>query len=161
MTFINTRRKIVAVGLAGAVVLGSGAAAYAYWSGSAGSGSGSAGTGSQASTLVITQSGAPSTLAPGVTAGAITGSIQNTGTTSVQVSSVTVSMGSVTQLLGAIGPCSTDDYILTSPLMTVNVDLAPGLSTTFSGASLGFADSTTANQDGCKGATVHLLYTSN
>ena len=92
--------------------------------------------------------------------GAIAGTIQNTGATNTEVVSVTVSIASVTPLVGALTACTAADYILTTPAMTVNADLIPNATATaFSGATLGFND-TGADQDGCEGAVVSLAYVS-
>jgi hypothetical protein len=97
-------------------------------------------------------------MGPGVAAGGISATVTNTGSTAVVVNSVTVSIASITG--AGPGGCSVSDYTLLNPLMTNAAgSLAPGAtSSAFTGATLGFANSTTANQDGCKGATVNLAY---
>jgi hypothetical protein len=154
------KRKIAVATLAGALALGGGAA-YAFWTSIGVTGTGSASTGSAGSSLLITQTAAPTDLAPGVAAGAITGTVQNTGTTRAEVGSVTVSIASVTLAVGATGSgCTAADYVLTNPAMSVNAELTPNAAATpFSGATLGFND-TGADQDGCEGATVVLTYAS-
>jgi len=157
---MTARQKIAAAALAGATALIGGVGAYAYWTSTPTTGTGSATTGSQSSSLVIAQTAAPTDLAPGTTAGAITGTIQNTGTTDAEVGSVTVSINSVTRAVGAVGVCSASDYTLADPVMAVNADLLPNApATPFSGATLGFND-TSADQDGCQGATLTLAYVS-
>lgn len=153
----SKRAKIV---IAGAIVLATigGGVAFAYWS-SNGSGSGTAATSTGASSLSITQTSAPTNLAPGVPAGTISGTITNNATNSAFVNSVTVSISSVT---GGSGTCDASDYTLANPQMTVNSDLAAnGGSANFTGATLAFNDKPSTNQDGCKGATVNLAYTAN
>jgi len=141
-------------------VLGGGVAAYAYWTGTTATGTGSATTGSESSSLVITQTAAPTDLAPGAAPGAVAGTIQDTGTSDAEVAAVTVSIASVTPAVGAVGTCSASDYTLANPAMAVNVELVPNAAATpFSGATLGFND-TSANQDGCQGAVVGLSYAS-
>lgn len=151
----NLSKKSTAL-IAGAAligVIGSGAA-YAYWS-TSGSGTGSATTSAGAASLVVTQASAPTNMAPGVAAGPITVTVQNSAANSAYVAQVVVSIASVT---GGAGSCSAADYDLTGATMTdVAGDLATTASATFSGATLGFHNSL-ANQDGCKGATVHLAY---
>jgi hypothetical protein len=58
----------------------------------------------------------------------------------------------------APGACDAGDYTLSNAVMAVNTDLAGGASADFGGATLGFIDKPTENQDGCKGAVVHLAY---
>lgn len=150
-------KRILAVGLPLVVVAASGAA-YAYWT-SNGTGTGTATTGT---TLALTVAGAtaPTDLAPGVAAGPVTVTVTNPGSSSVKVSQVVASIASVSKAAGApAGGCTASDYTLSGATMTTGAaELAPGASTTFSGASLGF-NNTGSNQDGCKGATVNLSYT--
>jgi hypothetical protein len=153
--FIN--KKAVALGLVAGLALGVTGVAVAYWS-STGSGSGTASTGSADNALSIVQTAAPTGMAPGIAATTISGTItNNSATQNAYVDSVTVSIASV----DSIGTCDASDYTLSFPVMSVTTDLAPGASTSFSGATLGFNDKPTTNQDGCQGATVHLSYASN
>jgi hypothetical protein len=159
---LKTKRALIATVVAGAIVVGGSVAAYAYWTSSGGTGNGSASTGSQSNSFTIAQTAAPTNMAPGVPAGNITGTIQNTGANDAHVVSVTVSIASVTQAEGAVGTCGTGDYTLSNPVMPVGADLVPNATPTqFSGATLGFNDSLTADQDGCQGATVNLAFASN
>ena len=158
---LSTRRwRTAAACLVGVAIVGGGIAAYGFWTGINATGTGSATTGSDTGSLVITQTAAPTDLAPGVAPGAITGTIQNTGTTNTQAVSVTVSIASVTPAVGALTVCTAADYILATPVMPVNLELVPNAPPTpFSGATLGFND-TAADQDGCQGAVVSLAYVS-
>ena len=135
-----------------------GGVAFAYWS-TSGSGAGTATTGTSSS-VTVTQATAPTNLAPGTPAGAITGTITNSGTVNAYVTSVTVAIASVTKATGAVtGTCDATDYTLTGAVMAVGKDIASGGGTqAFSGATLGFNDKATI-QDACKGATVNLTYT--
>ena len=153
-------KKVAAVGAAVAIVAAGAGAAYAYWS-TTGTGSGSAATSAGASNLTITQTAAPTNLAPNVAAGTISGSVKNNATNSAYVNSVSVVIASVTgPNITVSTPCDASDYTLSNGTMTVGQDLAAGASASFSGATLGFNDKAT-NQDGCKGATVNLAYSSN
>lgn len=149
---IITRKKL-AIGAAVAVVAIGGGTAYAYWS-TSGSGTGSASTSAGAANLTLTQTSVISNLAPGSGSQTITGSVKNNATNNAYVTKVTVSIASVD---GGAGSCDATDYTLTSPDMAVGQDLASGASATFTGAQLSFNNKAT-NQDGCKGATVHLSY---
>lgn len=154
----SKRAKIV---VAGTVVLATigGGVAFAYWS-SNGSGSGTANTSTGASNLVVTQTSAPADLAPGLAPEAVTGTITNKATNSAFVNTVTVAIGSVTQAAGAQGTCDASDYTLSGATVTLGQDVAAGASVNFSGPTLAFNDKST-NQDGCKGATVNLTYSTN
>src|SRR5690242_5894771 len=153
MAHLSRRQKIAASATA-LVLIGSGTAAFAYWT-TAGSGNGTASTSAGAPSLVVTQASAPTNMAPGVPAGGVSATVKNTAVNSAYVTKVVVSIESVT---GGQGACSADDYTLDGATMTNGAgDLAAGATATFSGATLGF-NNTAANQDGCKGATVHLVY---
>jgi hypothetical protein len=166
MRTISTKQKLA---MGGALVIGlsTSGVAFAYWS-SSGSGTGSSSTKTPAaSQLEVASYTSPSNMAPGVAAGAITVTVHNKDASSTNASHVVVSISSVDKATGApAGSCSASDYTLTGADMTTGAaDLAPDDSaaggadqTTFSGASLGF-NNTAGNQDGCKGATVNLLFT--
>jgi hypothetical protein len=176
--FMN--KKVAAIGLAAGLVLGIAGAATAYFT-SSGTGTGSATTGTAASALKITDTTTITDMAPGVAAEPITGTIQNTqapGGQNEQVNDVTVSIASVVETSTEIGlygvqgsgnpgssgsyyDCSSTDYNLSNAAMVVNQDLTPGQTVSFSGATIGFNDKTTTNQDACQGATVNLAYASN
>lgn len=152
-----TKKQKVAVALgAGALAVAGTGTALAFWTAD-GSGDGTATTQSTNSSLTVNQTAAPTNMAPGVAAGAIKATVTNGGTSTAHVSQVTVSILSVT---GGVGSCSAADYDLLNPVMTIPAeDVAPtATSSVFSGATLGFHN-TTSNQDGCKGATVNLHYT--
>lgn len=155
----SKRAKIVVASSVAMAAIGGGVA-FAYWS-SSGAGTGTAATTTGASSLVVTQTSAPTDLAPGVPAETISGTVKNNSTTaSAYVNTVTVSIASV-YVNGAVAVgCDATDYTLSNPQMTVAKDLTAGQSATFTGATLGFNDKTT-NQDACKGATVNLAYSTN
>jgi hypothetical protein len=155
---LSMKKKLVAAGLAVGVTLGVGGAAFAYFT-TGGNGTGTAGVGTSTD-LTINQVGSISGLLPGGGSQPIEYSIDNTTTGNQDVTGVTVAIASIdapnaTTLL----TCTTDDFTLTQP------NTAPGdivANTTYtsnpSGASISMKDSL-SNQDGCKGATVHLSFT--
>jgi hypothetical protein len=155
-------KKTLIVGGAGtALALALGGVALAYWS-TTGTGSGTATTSTGDSSLVVTQTSAPTNLAPGVAAGSIAGTVKNTAANSAYVNTVSVTIDSVTgPNISVTTPCDATDYTLSNPTMSVQSDVASGDTVDFSGAKLGFHDKTTVNQDGCKSAIVHLAYASN
>jgi hypothetical protein len=112
-------------------------------------------------TLSVTQTSTMDAIAPGVAPRPITGVVVNEGNDSTHIAAVDVAITAVTTSLDApLGVCDASDFTLSDPLMPVGRTLAPGASTTFSGAAIGFANKS-INQDACKNAVVHLLYTAN
>ncbi len=111
--------------------------------------------------LTITQTSVMEGLAPGVGPVPIAGIVTNNGADSTDIIAVDVEISGVTTRAGsAPGTCDPSDYYLSDARMPVGRTLAPGGSTAFAGASIGFSNKST-NQDTCKGATVQLLYTAN
>ena len=155
---MRTLSKKSRIALAGAVVVAvaGGGVAYGYWS-TNGTGAGSASSTAGAASLTITQTTAPANLAPGLPAGVLSGTVENTAAHSAYVHHVTVSISSVTQAANATGDCTADDYTLSNTVMDVSTELASNATASFSGATLAFHDKDT-DQDGCKGATVNLAY---
>ena len=152
---LSVPKPVVAVVLPTAVVAVTGVA-VSYWS-AGGSGSGNAATAAGAASLLVTQASAPTNMGPGVPAGAVSVTVKNDGAESVRAEKVVVSIASVTP--SGSGTCTATDYTLSGATMTTGAaELAPTASTTFSGATLAFANDSARNQDGCKGATVTLSY---
>jgi hypothetical protein len=149
-------KQKVAAGLgAGAIVLAGGGVAFAFWS-TSGTGTGSATTSAGASNLTVTQTAAPTDLAPGVAAGPIAVDVTNNATNNARVAQVVVSIASVTPV--GTNVCDASDYTLSNATMTNGAgDLVHGATAHFSGATLGFNNKLT-NQDGCQNATVNLSY---
>lgn len=141
--------------IAGAAIAGlaSAGGAYAYWT-TTGTGTGSAATSAGAANLTVTDTSTISAMYPGDVAQTISGTVTNNAANSAYVTAVTVSIASVS---GGLGSCDATDYTLVSPIMPVGVDVATTASTVFTGATIHFHNKLT-NQDGCKGATVHLAY---
>jgi hypothetical protein len=156
---MRTLSKKSRVAIVGAVVVAvaGGGVAYGYWS-TSGSAAGTAESSPGGASLTIEQTAAPSDLAPGAPAGVISGTVHNTAAHSAYVHQVSVSITGVTQAPYVTGTCTASDYTLSNPTMTLDKELAADGSAAFSGATLAFND-TDSNQDGCKGATVHLTYT--
>jgi hypothetical protein len=144
-----TKKKKIAIA-ATAVVLVSGGTAFAYWS-TTGAGTGSATTGTT-QPISVTQTSVITDLRPGAAAQTLAGTFTNPNATPVYVASVTPTV-TVTRASGAVGTCSAADYLVTAA--PVNAEISTG--TTWTGASIQF-NNTTANQDGCKGATVAISY---
>jgi hypothetical protein len=110
--------------------------------------------------LAIEQSSVIDGLGPLAAPAPIEGTITNLSDGSTYVTDVTVSIAAVVKAAGApAGSCSADDYVLRGGRMTVHSRLAGHSSLPFGGAALGF-DNSAVNQDGCKGAIVHLRYVS-
>ncbi len=150
------KKKSVAIAAGTLVVLAATGTAYAFWTGD-GTGSG-AGTTATGVGVTVNQTSTDAGLAPGTAALALSGTFTNGTTATVHVNSITVSISGVT---GGAGTCTAANYTLASNPMdngAAGWDVVPGTITTWGGATIQFANSTTVNQDGCKGATVALAY---
>jgi len=122
--------------------------------------------------LTIIQTSVMEGLAPGVVPVAITGIVTNNGADGTIIYEIEVEITAVGTIFGSgPGVCDSSDYFLATEKYPPNLDptrarmpvikyLAPGGSTTFGGANIGFSNKST-NQDSCKGATIALLYTAN
>jgi hypothetical protein len=160
MPKFSNKKKLAALIVGIGVAAAGGGLAYAYWT-TSGSGSGTADTSTGASSLVITQTSVINGLAPGTAAQTIAGTVKNNAANSAYVTSVTASISGVVKAVGApAGACTAADYTLTGATMNVATDVAAGATVSFTGGTLAF-NNTGVNQDGCKGATVNLAYTSN
>lgn len=136
--------------------------AYAYFT-QTGSGSGTATTGS-GSAITVNQTSSITGLTPGSAPQALSGTFDNPNPGSVRVASVTATLaaGAVTDGAGAaITGCDNTDYVIAGATTTVNQTLTPGNGVgTWSGPTLAMVNKTGSNQDACKGAIVHVTYTS-
>ena len=152
------KKKTKLAATSAAVVLVGGGAAFAYWT-AGGSGTGSATTGT-VTALTAVQTSAVSGMRPGDANQTLSGNFNNPNSGPVYVSTVTASIASVTQAVGAVGSCDATDYSLTDAVMQVNdqVPAGDGQGSWF-GAKIKFNNKPAVNQDGCKGATVSLSYT--
>jgi len=180
MRTLSKKQKAIVGGVAVAV-LGTSGVAYAYWT-TGGSGTGTASTIAGAANqlaLIDADTATPSDMAPGIAPGAISVVVKNTSPTSnYHVASVKVSIASVeAPAADATHPCGKGDYkFLDTSAATVagtgNVTMTNGAAdltvadgddntgtdqSAFSGVKIGF-NNTASNQDGCKGATVHLQF---
>ena len=152
----NKRRATKIVALTAALVV-AGGAAFAWWT-AGGAGTGSASTG-DVDALTVVQTSTITGLAPGLPAQTLSGTFENPNDGPVYVSSVTVTIDSVEKAVGApAGTCTTGDYVITGSPLTIGAEVLADDSSTWSGPQIAFVNSG-SNQDGCKGATVHLAYT--
>ncbi len=157
--FIDRRWKKIALL---ACLLVSAASAYAYWT-SGGTGSGSAATGTTTG-ITVNQTSTPTGLYPGGPAQPLSGNFTNTNSGPIQVASVNATIASVTKATGApAGPCTATDFTLsgfpTTTITPAEIPSGTGVGS-WSGGSIAMVNSA-SNQDGCKGATVNISYTSN
>jgi hypothetical protein len=146
------KRKFIPVAIALVAVIAVSGVAYAFWT-AGGSGSGTA-TAGDVSTLTVNQTNTITGLYPGGPAQTLTGNFNNPNAYSVMVGHVTATVGSVT---GNPGTCPLTDFVV-GGTATVNALIPAGNN---QGAWTGLTirlDETGVNQDGCKGATVHLTY---
>lgn len=151
------KKLSIAVGLVAVMALSAGA--YAYWT-QAGSGSGSAATGTNVAITVV-QTSTPADLYPGGPTAALSGTFTNTNDGPVYVGTVSASISSVSgPNITAGTPCTAADYTLVGFPLTINAEVRADDTSTWSGGTIQMVNSGT-NQDGCKGATVNIGYTSN
>lgn len=149
-----SKRTIAAVAV---VTLTGSGLAYAFWS-AGGSGTAESTTGSTVALEVVQLVGATD-LAPGLDPETLSGTFNNGNDGPIYVSTVTASIDSVVQAVGApAGTCDATDYTLANETMTVDAEVAAGNAQgTWSGATLAF-NNKAVNQDACKGATVTIAY---
>ena len=151
--------KKVAFATAGVLTVAGTGVAYAYWSaGGAGSGTAAAGT---TVALVANQTSTVTGMAPGDSAQTLSGNFNNPNSGPIYVTSVTASIGTVAKAAGApAGTCSAADFTLANAVMAVGAQVPAGTNQgAWTGATIKFNNSTTVNQDACKGATVTVAYT--
>jgi hypothetical protein len=156
-------RKLIkrwSIAAIGGCALMAAAAGYAYWT-NGGSGSGTAATGTNVA-ITVTQTTTPSGLYPGGPAAALAGQFNNTNASKVYVNQVSATIASVTgPNITVPNPRTAADYQLNGFPVTVGAEVPSGTAQgSWTGASIQLLNSAT-NQDGCKGATVNLTYTSN
>ncbi len=147
-SLFSTKKRIAAVVLSGAVLLGAGGIAAAYFS-TSGSGSGSAATGNASGPLTITQVGTVTGLLPGGPAQTINYSVTNTSAGVQYVGPVTVTVTGVTTG-SLVGPeaCATSMYSTT--LGSAPGSIAPGATATGTATILMKDDGN--NQNNCQAA---------
>jgi hypothetical protein len=157
---LKERSKAKVIGL-GLVVLVAAGVAYAYWT-NQGSGSGSAGTGTNVA-ITVNQTSTVSGLYPGGPAQALSGNFTNPNSGPVFVTSVTAAISSVTgPNITAGTPCDATDYQLAGFPVAIGRQIPSGTNVdSWSGGTVQMINKPAANQDGCKGATVNISYTSN
>jgi hypothetical protein len=151
------KRRLLAFGIVTAILVGGTGAAYAYWT-NTGSGTGSGATGTNVP-ITINQTSTVTAMGPGVAAQALSGTFTNPNAGPVYVASITVSIGTITVGGSPAVGCSATDYVITGSPITVNASVTTG--TAWSGATIAFVNKPAVNQDGCKNATVNLVYSSN
>jgi hypothetical protein len=155
--FRKLNRKTVAIG---AVFLLAAAGAYAYWT-SGGSGSGTAATGTTVG-ITVTQTTSPTGLYPGGPTASLAGKFNDTNDGPVFVNQVNATISSVTgPNITVPNPCTAADYQLGGFPVTVGAEVPSGTAQgNWTGGTVRLLNTST-NQDGCKGATVNIAYTSN
>jgi hypothetical protein len=152
------RKTVVVVGVVSLVAAGG---AYAYWT-NGGTGTGSAASGNNVG-ITVTQTTDASGLYPGGPAVVLSGKFNNTNSGPVHVHQVIASIATVTggPLVDGAHTCTITDYSLTNATATVDADIPSGTAVgAWTGPSIQMVNAAT-NQDGCKGGTVALAYTSN
>ena len=148
------RKRYVIPAAVVVTVLMASVGAYAYWS-TAGAGSGSAGVQNGNATPLVIHSGPVTGLYPGGSQ-AVSFTVDNPNPSSAYVATIHLSNVAVDSDHSS---CVTSDFTMADVNENTRVLAnASGAAMPTSG-TLAFAD-TTANQDGCKGATLTLSFTS-
>jgi hypothetical protein len=151
------KRGLIPVGIALLVFIAATGVVYGYWTVS-GSGTGTASAANGVTNLTVNQTTVLAPMYPGDTAQTISGTFNNPNSAATWVNTVTASISGVSQAVGAVGTCDGTDFTLASPVATVNALIPIGnLQGAWTGPTLQF-NNKASNQDGCKGATVHLAY---
>lgn len=165
MKIFSNKKRAAAIGAVTAATVLGGTVAFAYWT-TTGSGTGTASAGSGVGWGVVTSAAVGLPLAPTTPTGdpsqSVGYTITNTGTGQQLLSQAVISIASVTQADGAVGACGTSDFGLNGANASVTdefgggsgVDLAVGGTQT--GSVTVRLINSSANQNGCKGATVNL-----
>jgi hypothetical protein len=151
---INFRKPAVATVIVGGVLALTGTAAFAFWT-ATGTGSGTATTAAASIDLTVTQTAfAGTALVPGGIAQAISGTVGNTNTFAVPLSTFTATVG----VDGAHSGCDAAWYSVTN--LTAPASVPAGGSVAFTG-KVQLLDQPSINQDACKGAIISLAYKAN
>jgi hypothetical protein len=151
---INFRKPAVATAIVGGVLALSGTAAFAFWT-ATGTGSGTATTAATSNDLTVTQAPfAGTALVPGGAAQTISGTVGNTNTFAVPLSSFTATVG----VDGAHSLCDAGWYSVTN--LTAPSSVPANGSVAFTG-KVQLVDQASINQDACKGATITLAFKAN
>jgi hypothetical protein len=153
---VKFRKPLVATAVVGGILAVSGTAAFAYWT-ATGTGSGTATTAAASTDLTITQTAfAGSALVPGGAAQSVSGTIGNTNTFGVPVTSFTATV----KVDDSHSPgCDAAWYSVTT-LAAATSPVPAGGSVAFNG-KVQLLDQPSINQDACKGATITLTYKAN
>jgi hypothetical protein len=148
-------KRTTAILVAFVLVIAGAGIAFAYWT-SGGGGTGSAETGTSEA-IIVNQTSVVTGMGPGVAPQALSGDFTNNSTTNAHVDTVTAEIGAIT---GGDGVCDADNYAIAGSPMTVNADLPPGDPVgAWTGATIAFVNDPAVNQDGCKNASVAIVYT--
>ena len=154
---MSFKKKGVAVFAAAAlsVSVASGVA-YAYWT-AQGTGAGSAAVATTVP-LIVSQHASTTHLTPGGDPVALSGSVENPNDSAIRVSGVKVTVGNMPGT-----SCSPRDFLITGSVAPFDLAATPaGVGWKISGEWKGLniqMINTGANQDGCKGLNVPLIFT--
>jgi hypothetical protein len=152
---LSKKRVVLAAIIVVALALASGIA-YAYWT-STGSGSGAASAADPTLGITVVQANDLTAMYPGDKVQTLHGTLTNNATNNVHVGHVVISGLTVTKKLGAVGDCGASDFT-TAGTALVNEDVVGGSSSRiWTGLTIQF-NNTAMNQDGCKGASVSINY---
>jgi hypothetical protein len=160
MSLFDTTKKKVITGVAALTIVAlGGGLAYAYWS-ATGTGTGSATTGTSTNFTITSTAATGGLLTPGGPTDTVAFTVTNPGTGTQNLTAVTAAVATSTNGTFSIGTapntCTAADYTVGTPVITYGA-IGPGAS--LSGTvTITMINSTTRNQDACKGAVVPLYF---
>jgi hypothetical protein len=151
-----TRKQKIATALgAGAIAVAGAGTAFAYWS-TSGSGTGTATvTNGYASNVTITNGALAGALVPGGST-TLPVTVTNPNAGAAKVGAVS---GSVSGIVGSPANCSASDFTI-DPTSVVGLVQPGALNAVTVSATIHFADDTANSQDGCKGASLSITWSS-
>jgi hypothetical protein len=161
---MKLNKKIAAGLAAGAVVVAGGGVAYAFWT-TTGGGSGNSTDNATPGTVSEVAAFDASALAPGGTGVSVAYSASNTSPTSLSVAAPTATITSDKTYTKPDTTTSSCADFLSLASSTAHSAVVPAGTTAASpvslgGATLNYADSTTINQDSCKGQKITITLAS-
>jgi hypothetical protein len=146
-----SKKQYLVAGVAALAIAGAAGGAYAYWT-TTGSGSGTGTAASSNGTLVLHASFASDSLTPGGSV-PVSFTADNGGSSNLQV-------GTVHTVVTASGSCDASYMSVADAVENQTIGAHTSGVALTAGSVLVYADSTTVNQDSCKGATITLTLSS-
>jgi hypothetical protein len=151
---MRLRTKLAALAITGAVAV-TATTAYAYWT-TNGTGSSSAtSSAGDVSAITVHQTSTTTAFYPGQAAQTLSGNFTTSSNGPVQVHQVSAS-------LTLPAGCNAADFTVSGSPATVDQNITPGLANgSWGGITVAMNNLNAVNQDGCKGKSIGIVYSSN